>query len=70
MVFRGEGYCATAERSIELSPGQIFVIRAGELHSFHTRRSSLLVLAYHPDSDFGPTDENHPMVNRTMIAEN
>jgi quercetin dioxygenase-like cupin family protein len=70
MVFRGEGYCATAEHSIELSPGQIFVIRAGGLHSFHTRSSSLLVLAYHPDSDFGPTHENHPMVNRTMIAEN
>jgi quercetin dioxygenase-like cupin family protein len=69
MVFRGEGYCQTAERSIALSPGQIFVIRAGGLHSFHTTSSSLLVLAYHPDSDFGPTHENHPMINRTIIAE-
>jgi quercetin dioxygenase-like cupin family protein len=70
LVFRGEGHCATDERSIELSPGQIFVIQAGGLHSFHTASSSLLVLAYHPDSDFGPTHENHPMINRTMIAVN
>ena len=25
------------------------------------------VVAYHPDSDFGPTHEEHPMVNRTRI---
>jgi hypothetical protein len=26
------------------------------------------VIAYHPDSDFGPTHENHPMVNRTIVT--
>ena len=25
------------------------------------------VIAYHPDSDWGPTDETHPMVNRTFV---
>lgn len=25
------------------------------------------VIAYHPDSDFGPQDEDHPMVNRTIV---
>jgi hypothetical protein len=25
------------------------------------------VLAFHPDSDFGPTDEDHPMLNRTYF---
>ncbi len=25
------------------------------------------VIAFHPDSDFGPTDTNHPMLNRTYI---
>jgi hypothetical protein len=25
------------------------------------------VVAYHPDSDFGPQDEDHPMINRTIV---
>jgi hypothetical protein len=25
------------------------------------------VIAFHPDSDFGPEDENHPMINRTIV---
>ena len=25
------------------------------------------VIAYHPDSDWGPTDVEHPMVNRTLV---
>ena len=25
------------------------------------------VIAYHPDSDFGPQDEDHPMINRTIV---
>jgi len=25
------------------------------------------IIAYHPDSDFGPTDIDHPMLNRTYI---
>lgn len=28
---------------------------------------ALKIVVYHPDSDFGPTDEAHPMVNRTII---
>jgi hypothetical protein len=26
------------------------------------------VIAYHPDSDFGPENETHPMVNRTLVG--
>jgi hypothetical protein len=25
------------------------------------------VIAWHPDSDFGPEDDDHPMVNRTIV---
>ena len=25
------------------------------------------VVAFHPDSDFGATDINHPMINRTIV---
>lgn len=69
LIIRGEGHCVTPEERIALTPGQVFAIRPEGLHSFHTEESELLVLAYHPDSDFGPTHENHPMVNRTIIAE-
>jgi hypothetical protein len=26
------------------------------------------VIAFHPDSDWGPTDEKHPMLNRTYLV--
>ncbi len=69
LVIRGEGVCVTPEQQIPLSPGMIFQIRAGGLHCFTTRDSELLVLAYHPDSDVGPTHEDHPMINRTLIPD-
>ena len=25
------------------------------------------MIAFHPDSDFGPAPEDHPMINRTMV---
>ena len=25
------------------------------------------VIAYHPDSDWGPTHREHPMLNRTLV---
>jgi hypothetical protein len=49
-------------------PGLAFVIPADSLHSFTTENEALRVIAYHPDSDFGPTHEDHPMVNRTILA--
>ena len=59
----GEG-----ERVVELSPGMIFTIHAEGQHKFRTPfAEDMRVLAYHPDSDFGPTDEEHPMLNRTIV---
>jgi quercetin dioxygenase-like cupin family protein len=69
LIIRGSGHCMTPEGRIPLDPGQVFVIRARGLHSFNTDDSDLLVLAYHPDSDFGPTHEQHPMINRTMVVQ-
>ncbi|MBK1835371.1 cupin domain-containing protein [Roseibacillus ishigakijimensis] len=69
LVISGQGECRTPQGVHPLTPGQIFAIPAQAEHSFHTGpHSSLRVLAYHPDSDFGPTDEDHPMVNRTIIT--
>jgi hypothetical protein len=37
-------------------------------HSFRTfDKEGMDVIAFHPDSDFGPTDEVHPMINRTIV---
>jgi hypothetical protein len=51
-----------------LSPGAIFLLEAHELHAFKTPDGSMDVIAYHPDSDWGPTDGAHPMLNRTYLA--
>ncbi len=67
MVVRGTGRCITPEGVTPLFPGQVFVIQAGGDHCFHTDKSSMAVVAYHPDSDYGPTHENHPMINRTIV---
>lgn len=67
LIARGSGECVTPSGRFPLRPGLAFVIAADALHSFHTNRESLLVIAYHPDSDFGPTHECHPMINRTIL---
>ena len=67
LVVRGAGECRTPEATFSLFPGLTFIIRAGGRHSFRTREEEMLVVAYHPDSDYGPTHEAHPMINRTMV---
>ena len=67
MIAKGQGRCITPERTFELRPGMGWWIPAGVRHSFHTDASALDVIAWHPDSDFGPTDEDHPMKNRTYL---
>ena len=67
VILRGSGECRTPGGTYPLGPGMGWRIPTGCLHSFHTGEESLDVIAWHPDSDFGPTDENHPMINRTII---
>jgi quercetin dioxygenase-like cupin family protein len=50
-----------------LKKGRIFMLTEQELHSFRTSDSHMDIVAFHPDSDTGPTDENHSMINRTYI---
>jgi hypothetical protein len=51
-----------------LAVGSVFLLHAHELHAFKTSESSLDVVAFHPDSASGPTDGEHPMLNRTYLA--
>lgn len=67
IVAFGKGKCIVPDDEINLEPGNAFIIPANGLHSFKTESDPLVVIAYHPDSDFGPTHEDHPMVNRTIV---
>ena len=69
MIVRGRGFCVTPDAEYPLEAGLAFLIEPDELHSFVTGEQSLDVVVYHPDSDTGPTHEDHPMVNRTIIPE-
>lgn len=52
---------------IKLAEGGMFLLEESEQHSFKTLDKTMDVIAYHPDTDWGPTDFNHPMLNRTYI---
>ncbi|MCB1158110.1 MAG: cupin domain-containing protein [Leptospiraceae bacterium] len=67
IVAKGRGECVVKDSVIALEPGDIFIIPGNSEHNFRTKDEKLSVIAFHPDSDFGPTDENHPMINRTFI---
>lgn len=67
VIISGCGECRTPEGVHPLAPGIVWIIPAGSRHAFETRESALDVIAWHPDSDFGPTDEVHPMINRTEL---
>lgn len=82
VVTKGNGECLTPFGNIPLSAGILFLIHPfsgekrlgldGDLHDvgahcFRTFDQEMDVVAYHPDSDYGPADENHPMINRTIV---
>lgn len=83
IVARGEGECITPFGNIKLTQGMIFIIKEWDgktmakgidgndyevgNHCFNTYSSSMDVIAFHPDSDFGATDNEHPMINRTIV---
>jgi len=84
IVANGYGRCLTPFGTLPLVKGMIFVIKEWDAktynkgldgkdypngqHSFETRESGMNVIAFHPDSDFGATDINHPMINRTLVT--
>ena len=74
VVARGRGRCVwseapgAAQHSVDLTPGTVFVIPSDCSHAFETvDHEALDVVAFHPDSGFGPTAQDHPMVNGTMV---
>jgi quercetin dioxygenase-like cupin family protein len=68
-VIAGQGVSHTRGGDFALNTGDVFMIEPHELHKFSTMNSDgMTIVAYHPDSDFGPTDEDHPMKNKTFIS--
>jgi mannose-6-phosphate isomerase-like protein (cupin superfamily) len=70
VVARGTGFATLADREVALKPGTLFAIEEREPHRFRTSGGRLDVIAFHPDGDWGPTDHDHPMRNRTYLAAN
>jgi len=67
VILSGKGICRTPEGNWPLVPGMGWMLPPDWVHSFHTDDSDLLLVAWHPDSDFGPEDHCHPMLNRTIV---
>ena len=84
IVAKGNGECITPFGNLPLIAGMIFIIKEWDgssiakgndgkshpvgTHKFDTKDESMDVIAFHPDSDFGPTDIEHPMINRTIVG--
>lgn len=51
IIVKGTGTCITPEGNTPLFPGLFFIIEEETLHSFKTEEE-LLIVAYHPDSDY------------------
>jgi hypothetical protein len=68
LIIRGHGWCNLPDQRIELVKGMVWLLPEGSRHAFQTTDSSLDVIAWHPDTDMGPSDEDHPMLNRTYVA--
>jgi mannose-6-phosphate isomerase-like protein (cupin superfamily) len=72
IIMSGMGKCVAindgVEETVNLEAGMIFCIHAHGVHKFQTPYGEhLRVLAFHPDSDYGPTHQFHPMLNRTIV---
>ena len=83
IVSKGSGECITPFGNLDLKEDMIFIIKEWDgssyregldgkdyevgNHCFYTSNENMDVIAFHPDSDFGATDINHPMINRTIV---
>lgn len=65
LVVKGSGLAVFKDKKVPLRSGMVFCLEERETHCFYSDADGLSVVAYHPDSDWGPVDSNHPMLNRT-----
>lgn len=67
VVVSGQGQCVTPDGTTDLRPGLLWRLPADAPHRFRTEGHALRIVAWHPDSDVGPTDDEQPMLSRTII---
>jgi mannose-6-phosphate isomerase-like protein (cupin superfamily) len=69
IIIKGDGVCQTNTHEHPLQDGMIFFLPKHGWHKFRTdlKPATINLVAFHPDSDHGPSDEEHPMLNRTMV---
>ena len=68
VIAKGRGICSTNGGDLEMSTGDVFCLDTMERHRFKTADSEMVVIPFHPDGDWGPTDHNHTMLNRTYSS--
>lgn len=69
VIAKGGGFACLKDGDLPLSTGDMFCLEEHELHRFKTEGNSMTVVVYHPDGDWGPTDHNHIMLNRTYLTK-
>lgn len=66
VVLQGHGHCITPKNPpMPLETKTVFYLEENQAHCFYSKDEKLVIIAFHPDSDVGPSDENHPMLSRT-----
>ena len=67
-VAKGVQYDGAGEEwEANLQKGTLFYLAKHTEHCFVTMSEHLDVIVFHPDSDWGATDEDHPMINRSLM---
>jgi len=66
-ILDGEGYCITDAGEMPMGPGDAWIIPRDVGHHFRTDEHAMRIMVFHPDSEFGPTDEKHQMLEATVI---
>lgn len=68
IILSGEGECRTAHGDKPLRPGDVFVLYPDAIHAFSTLNTDgMTLVVFHPDTDTGPSHDDHPMLNRTIV---
>lgn len=63
----GRGRAIFPDGEVPLEPGRCWFLETGGQHCFYTDDEEMLVTAWHPDTDTGPSHNDHPMLNKTMV---
>lgn len=69
MILSGEGHADIETCNHRLEVGDCFLLERYESHRFTTEDSDMSLIAFHPDSEDGPSDEYNPMKSRTYIPK-